>query len=80
LHICPPCPASLLVGIEVNKVATSNAGFVAEVVTNSAERKDRPAPMRGRIIRHNAGIFGRNSSQLRKSRPHAVYTRERRQR
>lgn len=57
-----PPPA---VDIKVSRATDANARTVAEVVTKSAELKDRPVSVRGRIVRYNEGIMGRNWIHLR---------------
>lgn len=51
--------------IKVAKATGANAKTVAEVVTKGAELKDKPVLVRGKIVRYNEGIMGRNWVHLR---------------
>lgn len=49
----------------VAKASGANAQTVAEVITKSTELKDKPVLVRGRVVKFNAGIMGKNWIHLR---------------
>lgn len=51
--------------INVAKAVGANARTVAEVVTRAAELKDKPVLVRGKIVKYNPGIMGKNWIHLR---------------
>ena len=51
--------------VKVPKASGPNARTVAEIVTKSAELKDKPVLVRGRIVKYNAAIMGKNWIHLR---------------
>jgi len=51
--------------IQVERAKGANARTVAEIVTKSAELKDKPVLVRGRIVKYNPGIMGKNWIHLR---------------
>ena len=51
--------------VKVPKATGANARTVAEVVTKSAELKDKPVAVRGKIVKYNQGIMGKNWIHLR---------------
>jgi hypothetical protein len=51
--------------IRVTKASGANARTVAEIVAKSAELKDKPVLVRGKIVKYNAGIMGKNWIHLR---------------
>ncbi|MFA7268894.1 MAG: nucleotide-binding protein [Sterolibacterium sp.] len=51
--------------IRVPKAVGPNARTVAEVTTKSAELKDKPVLVRGKIVKYNEGIMGKNWIHLR---------------
>ncbi len=51
--------------IKVPKATGANARTVAEIVTKSAELKDKPVQVRGKVVKYNAGIMGKNWIHLR---------------
>ncbi len=51
--------------INVVKTTGANARTVAEIVTKRTELKDRPAVVRGKVVKYNAGIMGKNWIHLR---------------
>jgi hypothetical protein len=53
-------PAQPMEKISVPKAVGANAKTVAEIVTNSAALKDKPVLLRGKIVKYNPGIMGRN--------------------
>ena len=50
---------------KVPKAGGPNARTVAEIVTKSAELKDKPVLVRGRVVKYNAAIMGKNWIHLR---------------
>jgi hypothetical protein len=54
-----------IANIKVAKAKGANAKTVAEVVTNGAELKDKPVLVRGKIVKYNEGIMGKNWAHLR---------------
>lgn len=50
---------------KVPKAGGPNARTVAEIVTKSAELKDKPVVVRGRVVKYNAAIMGKNWIHLR---------------
>jgi hypothetical protein len=51
--------------VKVPKATGADARTVAEVVTKSAELKDKPVTIRGKVVKFNAGIMGKNWVHLR---------------
>lgn len=51
--------------IQVTKATGSDAHTVAEVVTRAAGLKDRQVQVRGKIVKYNPGILGKNWIHLR---------------
>jgi hypothetical protein len=51
--------------IKVPKATGANARTVAEILAKGAELKDKPVLVRGRIVKYNQGIMGRNWIHLR---------------
>ena len=51
--------------VKVPKAAGANARTVAEVITKSGELKDKPVAVRGKIVKYNQGIMGKNWIHLR---------------
>jgi len=51
--------------VKVPKASGPNARTVAEILTRSAELKDKPVLVRGRIVKYNAAIMGKNWIHLR---------------
>lgn len=51
--------------IHVQKATGANAKTVAEIMTNGAELKDKPVIVRGKVVKYNAGIMGKNWVHLR---------------
>lgn len=58
-------PAVDLAGIKVAKATGANARTVAEIATKSAELKDKPVLVRGKVVKFNGGIMDRNWVHLR---------------
>jgi len=51
--------------VQVPKATGANARTVAEIITKSAELKDKPVLVRGKVVKYNAGIMGKNWIHLR---------------
>jgi len=58
-------PTVDLANIKVPKAAGANAKTVAEVMTKGAELKDKPVLVRGKVVKYNEGIMGKNWVHLR---------------
>jgi len=54
----PGAPAAA--DVKVTKAAGANARTVAEVVTGKAALKDKPVLIRGKVVKYNPGILGKN--------------------
>jgi DNA/RNA endonuclease YhcR with UshA esterase domain len=50
---------------KVPKASGPNARTVAEIMTKSAELKDKPVLVRGKVVKYNAAIMGKNWIHLR---------------
>lgn len=51
--------------VRVAKAAGANAWTVAEIITRAPELKDKTVVVRGRIVKYNPGIMGKNWLHLR---------------
>ena len=51
--------------IKVDKASGPDARTVAEIVTKSADLKDRTIVVRGKVVRYNAAVMGKNWVHLR---------------
>lgn len=51
--------------INVPKAIGANARTVAEIMTKGAELKDKPVLVRGKVVKYNPGIMGKNWIHLR---------------
>jgi len=51
--------------VHVAKAKGANAKTVSEIVTNSAQLKDKPVLVRGKVVRYNRAILGKNWIHLR---------------
>lgn len=51
--------------LRVPKATGENAWTVAEIITKSAELKDKPVVVRAKIVKYNPGIMGKNWIHLR---------------
>jgi len=51
--------------IHVPKASGANARTVAEIVTKGSELKDKPVLVRGKVVKYNPGIMGKNWVHLR---------------
>lgn len=56
---------SELPDVKVPKATGANARTVAEINTKSGELKDKPAAVRGQVVKFNGGIMGKNWIHLR---------------
>jgi hypothetical protein len=63
-----PAPAAAAVEsapISVPKASGANARTVGEVMTKTAELKDKSVKVRGKVVKYNSGIMGKNWIHLR---------------
>jgi hypothetical protein len=51
--------------VKVPKASGPNAQTVAEIVTKGSQLKDKPVLVRGKVVKYNAGIMGKNWIHLR---------------
>jgi hypothetical protein len=51
--------------VQVTKASGANAWTVAEIITKAAELKDKPILVRGKVVKYNPGIMGKNWVHLR---------------
>lgn len=51
--------------IEVARAVGANARTVEEIISHAAELKDKPVLLRGKIVKYNPGIMGKNWLHLR---------------
>ncbi len=51
--------------VRVPKASGANARTVAEIMTKGAELKDKPVLVRGKVVKYNPGIMGKNWIHLR---------------
>ncbi len=58
-------PTASIDNTPVAKASGPNARTVAEIITQSTKLKDKPVLVRGRVIKFNAGIMGKNWVHLR---------------
>ena len=58
-------PPAKIDNTPVAKASGANARTVAEVITQSAKLKDKPVLVRGRVVKFNSGIMGKNWVHLR---------------
>ena len=63
-HAASPRPADTA-DVHVPKASGPDARTVAEIMTKGAELKDKPVLVRGKVVKYNAGIMGRNWIHLR---------------
>ena len=54
-----------LSNIQVTKATGANARTVAEIMTKGGELKDKPVLVRGKVVKYNPGIMGKNWIHLR---------------
>ncbi len=60
-----PAEASVAPDAKVAKASGPNAKTVAEIVAQAASLKDKTVLVRGKVVKYNAGILGRNWIHLR---------------
>lgn len=51
--------------IKVTKAVGANAYTVEEIITHASEMKDKPVLLRGKVVKYNPGIMGKNWLHLR---------------
>jgi hypothetical protein len=51
--------------IKVTKATGANAKTVAEIITQAPSLKDKPVLVRGKVVKYNSGIMGKNWVHLR---------------
>ena len=51
--------------VKVAKATGANAYTVAEILTKPAALKDKPVQVRGKVVKYNSGIMGKNWVHLR---------------
>lgn len=64
-HSVQATKAPELADVKVPKATGANAKTVAEIFVQAAALKDKPVLVRGRIVKYNAGIMGKNWIHLR---------------
>jgi hypothetical protein len=60
-----PAGAASVGDVQVPKASGPNARSVAEIMTRGAELKGKPVVVRGKVVKYNPGIMGRNWIHLR---------------
>jgi hypothetical protein len=63
-HAVPAKPAEVA-DVKVPRATGANARTVAEVLTKPADLKDKPVLIRGKVVKFNGGIMGKNWVHLR---------------
>lgn len=58
-------PPADMANVKVPKASGANARTVAEILTKSAELKDKPVSVRGKVVKYNEEIMGKNWLHLR---------------
>ncbi|HEX8988501.1 MAG TPA: hypothetical protein VF816_11100 [Rhodocyclaceae bacterium] len=58
-------PAAAVADVNVAKATGPDARTVAEIVSKRAELKDKAVTIRGKVVKYNAGIMGKNWVHLR---------------
>ncbi len=61
----PPVPLERIKDVSIPKASDANAMTVEEIVTKSAQLKGKPVVVRGKVVKYNAGIMGKNWIHLR---------------
>lgn len=64
-HAGLPTKLADVADIHVAKATGQNARTVAEIVGKGSELKDKPVVVRGKIVKYNSGIMGKNWIHLR---------------
>jgi hypothetical protein len=60
-----PATATDSAPVNVPKASGANARTVAEIMTKTAELKDKAVKVRGKVVKYNSGIMGKNWIHLR---------------
>jgi hypothetical protein len=60
-----PANAPEVADVKVPKATGANARTVAELMAKPAEMKDKPVLLRGKVVKYNGGIMGKNWIHLR---------------
>ncbi len=58
-------PPAAVANVKVPKASGANARTVAEILTQSGELKDKPVSVRGKVVKYNEEIMGKNWLHLR---------------
>ena len=58
-------PPAAMANVKVPKVNGASARAVAEILTKSGELKDKPVSVRGKVVKYNEEIMGKNWLHLR---------------
>lgn len=64
-HPAPAEAAAAPADVRVDKATGANARTVAEIVGQGAKLKDKPVVVRGKVVKYNPGIMGKNWLHLR---------------
>src|SRR6185369_12165822 len=64
-HPAPAEAAAAPADVRVDKATGANARTVAEIVGQGAKLKDKPVVVRGKVVKYNPGIMGKNWIHLR---------------
>lgn len=64
-HPAPAAAAPAAADLRVDKATGANARTVAEIVGQGAKLKDKPVVVRGKVVKYNPGIMGKNWIHLR---------------
>lgn len=64
-HPTPAAAAPAAADLRVDKATGANARTVAEIVGQGAKLKDKPVVVRGKVVKYNPGIMGKNWIHLR---------------
>jgi hypothetical protein len=56
---------TIVADVHVDKANGADARTVGEIMTRSAELKDKPVSVRGKVVKYNPGIMGKNWVHLR---------------
>ncbi len=58
-------PPAAVANVKVPKASGANARTLAEILTQSGELKDKPVSVRGKVVKYNEEIMGKNWLHLR---------------
>ena len=58
-------PPAAVANVKVPKASGANARTLAEILTKSGELKDKPVSVRGKVVKYNEEIMGKNWLHLR---------------